>query len=82
MGIPVYNYDIYGGSGYISLENIDKEEFYNFSGRSHCRKLNYDDIICEIIGYYKKKSSHKPVNYKKLPAIDILYRRLWRIFYQ
>ena len=57
MGTPVYNYDIYGGSGYISLENIDKEEFYNFSGRSHCIKLNYDDIICEIIGYYKKIKS-------------------------
>ena len=53
MGIPVYNYDYMGGSGYIRLNNIDNEEFYNFSGRSHNRKLSSDDIICEILAYYK-----------------------------
>ncbi len=54
MGIPVYNYDYMGGSGYIRLNNIDNEEFYNFSGRSHSRKLTFDDIICEIMAYYEE----------------------------
>jgi hypothetical protein len=36
QGIPAYVYDRYGGPGYLSAENYDKAEYYNFSGRC-CR---------------------------------------------
>lgn len=52
MGIPVYNYDYIGGIGYINLENIDKEEFYNFSGRSCCRQISPDTLVKEIVENY------------------------------
>lgn len=52
MGIPVYNYDHFGGSGYISTKNIDVEESRNFSGRSFCTKKSADQIAEEIIKYY------------------------------
>lgn len=53
LGIPVYNYDYMGGSGYINLENIDVEEFYNFSGRSFERKLTSKQLVEEILNGYK-----------------------------
>ncbi len=54
MGIPVYNYDCFGGSGYITLENINKEEYFNFSGRSYCRKITSEEIANEILTGYEK----------------------------
>ena len=53
LGIPVYNYDYMGGSGYINLKNIDTEEFYNFSGRSFERKLTPVELVEEILTGYK-----------------------------
>ena len=52
MGIPVYNYDHFGGVGFIRLDNLDREEFYNFSGRSNFRKLSGKDIYDEIVSGY------------------------------
>ncbi len=52
MGIPVYNYDHFGGEGYLRLINLDKEEFYNFSGRSSFRKLSAEAICSEILDGY------------------------------
>ena len=54
MGIPVYNYDHFGGSGYVTLENIDKEEHHNFCGKSFCRKLSSEEIAKEILEGFSK----------------------------
>ncbi len=54
LGIPVYNYDHFGGVGYINLKNLDKEEYYNFSGRSFFRKITSGEIVNEIIEGYEK----------------------------
>lgn len=52
MGIPVYNYDHFGGIGYIRNENINIAEKHNFSGRDCFRKLNSNEIFQEIISQY------------------------------
>ncbi len=52
MGKPVYNYDHFGGSGYITPENIDIEEKQNFSGRSFYTKKTAQQIVDEIINQY------------------------------
>lgn len=52
LEIPCYNYDYFGGSGYITLENIDKEEDFNFSGRSYKIKKTSIEIVNEIISQY------------------------------
>jgi len=59
LGIPVYNYDHFGGSGYITIENLEEEEFYNFSGRSSFRKLDAEQIVEEVVNrfHYAKKQS-------------------------
>ncbi len=54
LGIPVFEYDRFGGNGYICLENVDKERKYNFSGRPTNRKLSLDELSCEIIAGYSK----------------------------
>lgn len=54
MGIPVYNYDHFGGSGYITTKNIDLEEKFNFSGRSFFTKKTSQQIADEIIHDYKE----------------------------
>ena len=54
LGIPVYNYDHFGGAGYITPDNIDKEEFYNFSGRSENRKISAEQIYNEILSGYEQ----------------------------
>ncbi len=59
LGIPVYNYDHFGGMGYINTENIKREEYYNFSGRSSFRKIEADDIVCELLAYYKQTLAEK-----------------------
>lgn len=52
MGMPVYEYDLFGGCGYVTLENIDSEEFYNFSGRATRRNLTTEEIAKELVGGY------------------------------
>lgn len=53
MGIPVYNYDHFGGTGYITLDNLNEEEAYNFSGRNHFTKKSAENIADEIINQFE-----------------------------
>ncbi len=60
MGIPVYNYDHFGGSGYITPGNIEIEEAHNFSGRSFHTKKTAKQIQSEIIlGYSEARKAAK-----------------------
>ena len=51
LGIPVYCYDIFGGSGWVSSENINRLGKYNFSGRDSNEKKNALEILTEIQAY-------------------------------
>ena len=33
MGLPLYCYDHFGGPGYININNIEHNTYFNFSGR-------------------------------------------------
>lgn len=52
MKIPVYEYDVFGGCGYVNQENFIKEAELNFSGRATRRKLSAKEIANEIINGY------------------------------
>lgn len=52
MGIPVYNYDHFGGNGYVVPETIDIEESTNFSGRNFFTKKTASQIADEIVSQY------------------------------
>lgn len=52
MGIPVFVYDYMGGNGYVRPETLDKEEYFNFSGRSSRRKLEGNFLANDIINNY------------------------------
>ena len=52
LGVPIYEYDFFGGCGYITLNNFEVEEYYNFSGRASGRKLLAEDLANEILTGY------------------------------
>lgn len=52
MGIPVYCYDRFGGPGYITTDNIDSAEYFNFAGRCTNRALKENEIFDEITVNY------------------------------
>lgn len=52
MGIPAYEYDHFGGNGYITLDNLDEEARHNFAGRNTQRKLTSEEIFNEITTQY------------------------------
>lgn len=64
MKIPVYNYDHFGGSGYITPENIDVEQSANFSGRSFFTKKSAQKIAEEILTQYDYVSQQTEILYK------------------
>ncbi|MDE5831823.1 MAG: hypothetical protein K2H64_02365 [Desulfovibrio sp.] len=78
LGIPVYEYDQYGGCGYITPDNIAAEEEYNFSGRKTKRKLTARQIAEELVSGYSAAIANAPVLRKlalKRYAIDTLIEK-------
>lgn len=61
LGIPVFEYDHFGGCGYITPENLDKEGKTNFSGRGTRRKLSPADLISELVKDYPEACVNAPV---------------------
>lgn len=55
-GIPVYVYDYFGGPGWLSIDNYQNAEDFNFSGRCCNRKLPGESIADEITNGYPKAS--------------------------
>lgn len=53
LQIPIYVYDIHGGEGYITLENIEKNREKNFSGRGF-EKKSAKQIYTEIVEKFSK----------------------------
>jgi len=60
LGIPVFNYDRFGGEGYIRLSNIDEEEYYNFSGRRTFRTLCADALATELSCGFAAAAAESP----------------------
>lgn len=52
MGIPVYEYDQFGGCGYITTQNYLGEEDFNYSGRATKRKISAKKITTELQEQY------------------------------
>lgn len=50
-GTPVYVYDHFGGPGYITKDNLNKSEDYNFSGRGF-KKKSVNEIKKDILNNY------------------------------
>ncbi|MBQ3060684.1 MAG: hypothetical protein IJD16_10305 [Desulfovibrio sp.] len=54
LGIPIYEYDHFGGCGYINLQNIYAEELTNFSGRGTKKILNSNQLLYTIEHGYEQ----------------------------
>ena len=53
LQIPMYVYDIHGGEGYLSLENLEKNRSKNFSGRGFSKK-SAEEISKEIVEKFEE----------------------------
>jgi O-antigen biosynthesis protein len=49
-GVPVYNYDRFGGCGWITKKNMEAALKNNFSGRDCLRRLTAEGVFKEISG--------------------------------
>ena len=67
LGIPVYCYDMFGGSGWITSKNIEENSKYNFTGRESKTKKEPIQIFKEIqehnINHYDLNELSKYANY-------------------
>lgn len=52
LGIPVFEYDKFGGCGYITCKNLDLESETNFSGRGTLKKMIPDELLKEVENNY------------------------------
>lgn len=52
LGIPVYEYDHFGGNGYITPDNMAEEAVSNFSGRSGMRCCTTETLADELLSGY------------------------------
>lgn len=57
LGIPVFEYDRYGGCGWITPKNMDSEALTNFSGRSTHAKRNAETLIRDMTEGYADAAS-------------------------
>lgn len=60
LGIPVFEYDHFGGCGYITLENFREEGKTNFSGRGSRRKLDAGLLLDELVKDYPLACAQAP----------------------
>lgn len=51
---PVYVYDHFGGGGWLSKDNFDKNSYYNFSGRPERTVKSPEEIVSELKDGYKE----------------------------
>lgn len=54
IGIPVYVYDRFGGDGWVTIENINFLEEYNFSGRYEGFKYTGKELFHNVMNGYPK----------------------------
>lgn len=60
LAVPVYEYDKFGGCGFITLENMLEEEKTNFSGRGTRRRLSAEELLQDIAANYPNAMAQAP----------------------
>lgn len=79
-GVPIYIYGRFAGGGYISEDNLEKNEAYNFSGRGFAKKTA-NEIANEIVDGYNDAlafhEKHRKTFMRELP-IDSVAENLFR----
>ena len=53
QGIPVFVYDHFGGPGYMSRDEVEDHEYFNFSGRSKPEQHRPEEIVRLVLHGYR-----------------------------
>lgn len=75
MGIPVFEYDRFGGPGYLTPEAFPVESAANFSGRACPVKRTSAEIVAELVAGYADACARRDV-LRKLALREFSLRRL------
>lgn len=78
LKIPVYCYDIYGGPGYLSQDNLDLAAYKNFSGRGFNKK-SPDEITEEILFEYDNGKNMCDVLFEYIKQNAILEQNIRQV---
>lgn len=79
MGIPVYEYDHFGGNGWLNESNYEIESQYNFSGRSTLTKKTTIQIVGEVMSGYKTALNFARKNRSKFAQQYSLSKKIGQI---
>lgn len=79
LRIPVYCYDHFGGSGYITPENFIINRTHNFSGRGIDRNLNGEEILHDIFDNYENNLMNVDFLYEAAKVYFHLEKNLQKI---
>ncbi|ROP61949.1 hypothetical protein EDF81_0428 [Enterobacter sp. BIGb0383] len=66
MGLPVYEYDHFGGYGWLTEDNFDCAARMNFSGRASGQKKTSQEIAHEIVTGYRDAKAYVTENSAQL----------------
>ena len=80
LKVPIYCYDHFGGPGFITPDNIQFEEFYNFSGRGTDRKLSGQEIFNDISSNFSDAMKHLEFLYEYSKENFILENNINNLF--
>ena len=61
IGIPVFEYDHFGGNGYITVDIMNQEAKNNFCGRPQYRKLESAALAAELMDGYAAARAQAPM---------------------
>lgn len=75
MGIPVFEYDRFGGPGYLTTDNFYDESKSNFSGRACPRKRTSEEIVTELVDGYAEACGQRNM-LRKLALREFSLQRL------
>lgn len=78
MGIPVFEYDRFGGPGYLTLEAFHVESATNFSGRGCPVKRTSEEIVTELVTGYADACARRDA-LRKLALREFSLSRLLRL---
>ena len=58
LGIPVFCYDHFGGPGWLTPDNFQMAEWFNYSGRCCYKRFSGEEIVDNLINGFRENQKH------------------------
>jgi hypothetical protein len=61
LGIPVFCYDHFGGPGWLTTDNFQQAEWFNYSGRCCYQKFTSDQLVDSLINGFNENKKYTKI---------------------